>query len=581
MGKLFRAMLLAICAAAFWPGHALADGGVCPRPAAGSEVAPPPDLYSENGVLKLAFTYYTSVDDYNRTLFCFDTLEGLESPTLHVNPGDKIEITLTNMVPEVPGAPSEAVSGDGTTCGDPVMTLTSVNMHFHGTNTPPTCRSDEVIHTLVNSGQTFTYVIKIPKDEPPGLYWYHPHVHGLSSAAVEGGASGLIEVEGIANLQPAVAGLPERYLVIRDQAVAEVAPPPLGTRAPPLPSWDVSLNYVPVSYPVYKPSIIKMQAGTQEFWRVVNASANTIIDLQVSYDGVAQPLQIVAFDGVVAGSQDGSRQGTIVTQHDILLPPAARAEFIIVAPSAGVKVAKLATLAIDGGPAADSNPARPLARIVATSAPDNLPKAAARTGPPNRQRFESLAAAKVTAKRKLYFSEYFVESRQPPNNRKQKDSEHVNFFITVVGQREKLFDPNNPPAITTTRGAVEEWTIQNRTQEVHEFHIHQIHFLVQAINGVPIPTDQQQFYDTFQVPYWSGVGPYPSIKVKMDFRGPTVGDFVYHCHILEHEDAGMMAIIRVLPRGPARSVRAGEGGAKQASARSTGTKTAPALLAAR
>ena len=67
------------------------------------------------------------------------------------------------------------------------------------------------------------------------------------------------------------------------------------------------------------------------------------------------------------------------------------------------------------------------------------------------------------------------------------------------------------------------------------------------INGVPVPPSQQQFYDMFQVPYWSGTGPYPSIKVRMDFRGPDIGDFVYHCHILGHEDNGMMAIIRVLP----------------------------------
>ena len=50
-----------------------------------------------------------------------------------------------------------------------------------------------------------------------------------------------------------------------------------------------------------------------------------------------------------------------------------------------------------------------------------------------------------------------------------------------------------------------------------------------------------------QVPYWSGSGPYPSVKVRMDFRGAIVGDFVYHCHILGHEDNGMMAIIRVKP----------------------------------
>ena len=49
------------------------------------------------------------------------------------------------------------------------------------------------------------------------------------------------------------------------------------------------------------------------------------------------------------------------------------------------------------------------------------------------------------------------------------------------------------------------------------------------------------------VPYWTGTGPYPSLTVRADFRGPDIGDFVYHCHILGHEDGGMMATIRVLP----------------------------------
>jgi hypothetical protein len=64
------------------------------------------------------------------------------------------------------------------------------------------------------------------------------------------------------------------------------------------------------------------------------------------------------------------------------------------------------------------------------------------------------------------------------------------------------------------------------------------------------------------VPFWSGKGPYPSVKVRIDFRGPIIGDFVYHCHILEHEDGGMMtAIIRVIPpsssstRGKQRETR--------------------------
>jgi FtsP/CotA-like multicopper oxidase with cupredoxin domain len=526
MPKFVAVLLLSLLTAVSAQAKAR-DGGACPRPAAGSVVERPADLYSENNVLNVTLNYYTSMDDAGRTLFCFVTPDGQESPTLHVNPGDTLQITVNNMIPENKGGPAEVMFSPADSCADTTMTETSVNFHFHGGNVSPKCGSDEVIHTLINAGHSFTYTFKVPANEPPGLYWYHPHVHTLSESELLGGASGVIEVEGIANLQPAVSGLPERILVIRDQAVQSNPVPGKHIQ----PSWDLSLNYVPISYPTEKPAVIKMHAGQPEFWRVTNASANTIADLQVRYDNKPQNLQIVALDGVPTGSQDGKRQGTIVNAKDILLPPAGRAEFIVAAPSTDITKALFVTEAIDIGHSSsgDIDPRRVLANIKDVTTPLGLPKMPKRSGPPNVQRFENLADAKVTTSRLLYFSEVGFSL----------------FFITVDGQDPIPFDPDNPPAITTTQGAVEEWTIENRTSELHEFHIHQIHFLVTAVNGKPIPRRRQQFYDTYQVPYWPGGGPYPSITVKMDFRGATVGDFVYHCHILKHEDHGMMAIIRV------------------------------------
>jgi len=542
MKKNLCGVLFAVAATACCSGAALADGGVCPRPAAQSPVNNPPDIFSTNGVINIQMNYLTSVDDSGRTLFCFVTSDGMESPTLHVNPGDTIKITLTNQVPQAPGGRSEVVSNGEAACGSTTMTDSTVNMHFHGTNTSPTCHSDEVIHTLVNSGETFQYVLHIPKDEPPGLYWYHPHVHGTSSHMLQGGATGMIEVQGIANIQPAVAGLPERFIILRDQEFVEN--PDQGQGLPAMPFWDTSINYVPVSFPGYKTATITMQSGSQEFWRVVNAGANTLMDVQVVYDGVAQPLQVVAFDGVPTGSKDGHHQGTIVTEDHIFLVPSARAEFIVTAPPGTVKKALFVTRTIDGGVSSDVNPARPFASILTTDAPVHLPALAAPSGASRKMRFDDLANANVTATRNLYFSEYFQAFGF-------HEKEAGTFFITVDGDKETLFDPNNPPAITTTQGAVEEWRIENRTQEIHAFHMHQIHFLVTAINDKKIPKAKQQLYDVFPVPYWSGsfADPFTSITVKMDFRGPDVGDFVYHCHILDHEDQGMMAIIRVLPAG--------------------------------
>jgi FtsP/CotA-like multicopper oxidase with cupredoxin domain len=121
-------------------------------------------------------------------------------------------------------------------------------------------------------------------------------------------------------------------------------------------------------------------------------------------------------------------------------------------------------------------------------------------------------------------------------------------MITVDGQPAKPYDPADPsPNIIAQQGDVEDWIIENRTTELHAFHIHQIHFMMLAWNGVPV--DEPFLRDTVNVPYWDGKSTtYPSVKLRMDFRDPNIiGTFPYHCHLLEHEDGGMMGTIRVLP----------------------------------
>jgi FtsP/CotA-like multicopper oxidase with cupredoxin domain len=513
----------------------------CPRPAQGSVITDPPDLYSQNGVLKVTLNYYTTVDQWGRTLFCYTTPQGDEGPTLHLNPGDTLDLTLANRETGGPPPVFEQITGKSNVCGAFYMTPQSANLHFHGMNVTPKCHGDEVVHTIVNPGESFHYKIKVPTDEPPGMYWYHAHIHGIASPAVQGGASGAIEIEGIANFQHAVQGLPQRFLVVRDQPLQN---PPQNQRAQPTaPFWDVSLNYVPVSYPRYTPGIIQMHAGAQEFWRVVNASADTIVDLQLLYDGQAQPVQIAALDGVPTGSQDGKRQGTLITQTDVMIPPAGRAEFIVTGPAASVKQAVFMTNAIDTGPAGDVDTRRPLATIQLTNDMKKIPKPVLPiAGEVRGDRFSGLDDSMVTAKREIYFDEKIGTAMHRPGAGGL-------FYVTVRGQIEQLYSPDEPPAITTTQGAVEDWTIDNHTGEVHEFHIHQIHFQVIAVNGVPIPPKKRQWYDTYQVGYYTGTGNFPSITVRMDFRGAVVGEFVYHCHILDHEDGGMMANILVLPKG--------------------------------
>jgi FtsP/CotA-like multicopper oxidase with cupredoxin domain len=144
--------------------------------------------------------------------------------------------------------------------------------------------------------------------------------------------------------------------------------------------------------------------------------------------------------------------------------------------------------------------------------------------------------------RRLYFSEKLADPNDPTSA--------VEFYLTVDGQTPKMFDMNSDvPDIVAQQGTVEDWIIENRSSELHVFHVHQLHFLLLHYMGVAV---QENFLrDTVNVPYYNGHSlTYPSIRIRMDFRDPnTVGIFPYHCHLLEHEDKGMMGSIQVFPQG--------------------------------
>jgi len=533
----------------------------CPRSfAAGDVVQNPPALFSSNGVLSVRFSYQHRIDASNpeRELLCFMTPDGLQNPTLHVNPGDHLIITVTNNTPALP----LTMTVNPPNCGASSMGPSSLNLHYHGTNTSPTCHSDEVIKTTINSGETFQYDVAFPADEPPGLYWYHPHVHGQVEHAVQGGANGVIVVDGIENVQPAVSGLRQRILIVRDQEIPG-EPAPVGS----IPAWDVTLNYVPILSPGdpgvmdFVPASLQMQPGERQFWRVSNSCADTILDLQYVFDGVPQTMQLVGIDGVPVGSQDSTQPGQPIRVRHFRLPPAARVEFIVTAPPASVQLAQLITLGINTGPAGDNDPQRPLATIKLVDVADaalvhgadagvgaNQGRDDGRVGVfsafnPHQRRFAGLSSAPVAARRTLYFDE------------KDDSSGETTFFMAAQGQPEQPFDPNAPASIVATQGTVEEWTVENRTGENHEFHVHQLHFLVESQNDFEIngahraPGVTGQYLDTVEVPYWdqNPSHPFPNVKLLVDFRGPDIGNFVYHCHIAEHEDKGMMSIIEVRP----------------------------------
>jgi FtsP/CotA-like multicopper oxidase with cupredoxin domain len=570
----------------------------CSRPAPGSLAPEPEDLRSENGILNVELTVRNERQADGSTRYCYVLGDGNQSPTLRLKPGELLILSLRNQLSDTSSADTAAASGNPTTtqahkahahdahahdaqahagpdpthnhavtpdpCTSGVMTLTSTNLHFHGLTLPPVCHQDEVFKTSIQpTDPPFEYRFRIPTDEPPGLYWYHPHIHGFSSQQVLGGASGALIVEGIERANPEVAALPERVLVIRDQDLLhpQAAPSTSQTSAQALidrdgdavntgtgmgrPAKDLSVNYVPVPYPDYPTTTVAMKPGERQLWRVVNASSVTYLNLAALYKRGPrfrpQWIGVVAIDGVPMKG-NGSPSGHATEWRDsIVVSPGARVEFIMVGPPAGVP-AMLVTKMVNTGPGGENDPNRPLISIVATadaaSTHSTLPAASGFLPAPALPWLGNVTPVRV---RKLYFSEDVQDPNDPNSPTK--------FYLTVAGQTPATFDPaSETPNIIVRQGDVEDWIIENRSTELHAFHIHQIHF--EVVEWLGLAVNEPYLRDTVNIPFYSpsAMQNYPTVRLRMDFRDPnTVGTFVYHCHLLDHEDGGMMGLIRVEP----------------------------------
>ena len=263
------------------------------------------------------------------------------------------------------------------------------------------------------------------------------------------------------------------------------------------------------------------------------------MNLAVIFQHAAQSLGIVAIDGVPL-SANGNPENAIEWRDHIGLPPGARVEFIAAAPPAGVP-ALLVTRTVDTGQGGENDPNRALAAIeTSPDAPEARSSLPSEHAPLPAAQLPWLGDVAPVRVRKLYFSERLSNPADP--------NSATEFYLTVDGETPKPFDPASPePNIVVKQGDVEDWIIENRSSELHAFHIHQLHFLLIDWSGAPV--NEPFLRDTVNVPYFNGrTLEYPSVRVRMDFRDPDiVGTFVYHCHLLEHEDGGMMGTIRVLP----------------------------------
>jgi suppressor of ftsI len=379
------------------------------------------------------------------------------------------------------------------------------NQHYHGLNVSPRINPDATVSDNVfihvEPGTTTDYRVAIPASHHPGLYWYHSHQHGNSEQQVMGGLSGGLVIEGLLAPLPELAGIRERVLLLKDIQIGPDGrvPTDIDSSAPTHRTVNGQTN-----------PVMTIAPGETQLLRIGNISANMYYRLKLP----GHTLYELARDGI--------RHNRLVPFDELLLPPASRTEVLIQGAAAGTYALK--SLDIDTGPQGDTAPEVTLLTLVSQGAPQaKLPLPAAL---PAVEDFRNLPVAR---RRTITFQE----------------SADGNTFYIDSGNGPQQFDPARVDAAIQS-GTVEEWTVLNPTGEWHVFHIHQTDFQVTEVDGVA--RDFVGHQDNVNVSYQADANSPPGqVKLLIDFRDPImVGRFVFHCHILEHEDGGMMAVAEVV-----------------------------------
>ncbi|UQA91106.1 multicopper oxidase family protein [Streptomyces halobius] len=510
-----------------------------------------PEVRSKGGLLdyRLTMTASTVSLGHGRKAHVHTYNDSLPGPVLRIRPGDRMRLLVRNrMLPmgvplnalpplcaTRPG-PAEAVGlarGVGSenhstlTClpqtamnvvaGKTIVQLDSItNLHTHGLQVSPEEPADNVFLVIPPLG-SHQFAFHIRRHQPAGLYWYHPHFHGATAHQGFQGLAGPIVVEGDIDEVPELADAAERILVLQELWLDEHGEVP---NAVPLPSGGpVPFTSVPAVPTEWLFTVngqltpeVRMRPGEVQRWRVLNAAPHRLMWLHVDQHTLHQV------------GQDGVPFAHARPKPAIMLAPANRAEFAVRAGEPGRY--PIYIKAYDQGRPGGARPTRLLATLVVDGPPAHgrLPTKLVR--PPR------MPHQPVVRRRKLVFK----------GDISGRYGLGVRFFIDG-----REFDQGRVDQHVEA-GTVEEWRIVNEDVFQHPFHIHVNPFQVTDVRGVPhgdpsFDADPTVWWDTFRIP------PLGEFTMRTYFHHDLPGLSVYHCHMLNHEDAGMMGTVLISPPG--------------------------------
>jgi FtsP/CotA-like multicopper oxidase with cupredoxin domain len=592
---------------------------------------------------------------------------------LQLQAGDHLKIRFINQLPPAPPDAEHVEEMPEMLAANPS------NLHTHGLiveprqATPSNPTYGDFIYVLAYpkgklpsiqmpgldyTDQPLDYDIYIPSNHPSGLFWFHPHVHGLAFNQISYGLAGIITVGSPSDYlsRPASQPLPAiRYMTLKDMQI-EADNSVLSQEDPdfcladPDPSeaprngfcpgvdnsgQDGGLNHTggkwifSINGQEY-PTVTLAQTG--ELWRITHASGSRSYQLSLDDDASGQSLsfQVVAIDGVAisSGAGFGSFSQSVgakfapvacpstisggsknpVCATSIRMMPSSRVE-IFVPPTNTSSSATLLTRAYLTGPAGDSWPYARLAHVVFSPLGGSpTPKVTVNGPAANMLSATGILGGPVKIDGGRNNTNVTLQaatrlaSQLPPNASKEL-KEHLAALSAPselpsapcvalpVGHRRRIFfglPPDNAdafglgyeevdqngkpvqgtfrditqfdhtvidvclPLLTGNKPVTEAWELVNVAGEDHNFHMHQTKFKVftdlsgpgALVDNIPVPHGSDSC-DGSIATWRSGVCQVKPVYAFIPFS--QVGDFVYHCHILEHEDGGMMAHIRVIP----------------------------------
>jgi FtsP/CotA-like multicopper oxidase with cupredoxin domain len=507
----------------------------------GPNLQNPPEISSHGGVFKTNLVVQYTDPSITSLAGCSLHLRSyngqLVGPTFRVRPSDVLNIDLDNRLPfETPPRVQAQFEQESrkANLGTFRAEFNVTNLHTHGLHVSPSGNSDNVLLNIPPQ-TSFPYEIRLPNDHPSGTFWYHAHAHGSTSIQVGSGMAGALIVEDDPTRIPAPlrdANKGEKILLLQTilydrngelEQIAALLPSPKDPSNCALPgnadTWLCSGRRVTINGQIAPR--ITMRPGEVQRWRIIDTAFRQSFLLRLE----GHRLHEIALDGLYLGHID--------TWQQIELQPGYRSDVLVQA-SQTSGTYKL----INGAPPAlrtISAVAQPAEEVIAfvvvegeqvdMRLPTNeeMSALAPFTGVDLRQSADGVQEAVFKLGSNRAHSKFDFQI-----NYQAFDHERVRQVELNTTDQWSLTTVGDPPE-------------NNGVPPLpHVFHIHVNPF--QMVRKGPLGADELVWKDTVLVPSGERVDVYTRY---LDY----IGQFVLHCHILDHEDLGMMEVVEVVNSG--------------------------------